>query len=206
MGIVVIGAGGHAKVVVALCKAAGVVVDRIVDDDLSRDGTTLLGVPVHAPCRAHVPKGAHAVVAIGNNRTRLRVVDEFSDVVERWATLVHPSAFVDPSVRLGEGTVVFAGAVVQVDSVIGAHCIINTRASVDHDATIDDGVHLAPGVHLAGNVTVGPASFVGIGAVVTPGKRIGKGVTIGAGAVVVRDVADDVIAVGVPARVTSSIK
>lgn len=200
-GITVVGAGGHAKVVLALCRAAGVKVDRVVDDNLARDGSTLLGIPVCAPAKDHLPRGARAVIAIGNNATRARVAAEFDDVVGEWVTLIHPRAFVDPSVRLGVGVVVFAGAVVQVDSVVGDHAIINTGATVDHDARLGACTHLAPGVHLAGNVVVEEQAFLGVGVSVIPGRTIGARTTVGAGAAVVKDLPADVVAVGVPARV-----
>lgn len=204
-GITVIGAGGHAKVVIALCRAAGVRVDRVVDDDLARDGTTLFDVPVAAPVREHLPRGARAIIAIGNNDTRARVAAEFDDVVGEWVTLIHPKAFVDTSARVGVGVVVFAGAVVQADAAIGAHAIINTGVTVDHDVVIGEAVHLAPGVHLAGNVIVDDGAFLGVGVSVIPGRRIGARTTVGAGAAVVKDIAADVVAVGVPARVIRSL-
>jgi sugar O-acyltransferase (sialic acid O-acetyltransferase NeuD family) len=201
-GITVVGGGGHAKVVLALCKAAGITVDRVVDDDLAKDGSTLLGVPVCAPIRDHLPRGARAVIAIGNNAARERVARDLDDLVGQWVTLIHPRAYVDPSVKVGVGSVVFAGAVVQVDSVIGAHVIINTGATVDHDAVIGDVAHLAPGVHLAGSVTIGEGAFLGVGVAVIPGRTIGPRSVVGAGAAVVADIDADVVAVGVPARVT----
>jgi sugar O-acyltransferase (sialic acid O-acetyltransferase NeuD family) len=203
-GITVIGAGGHAKVVIALCKAAGVAVDRVVDDDLDRDGGELCGVPVCAPVAEHLPRGGRAVIAVGNNEARLRIAATYDAVVGEWVRLVHPKAFVDASVTLGKGSVVFAGAVVQVDAVVGDHVIVNTAASVDHDAIIGDGAHIGPGVHLAGNVTVGRGAFLGTGTAVIPGRIIGADSTVGAGGVVVTDIAEGVIAVGVPARVTKA--
>jgi len=203
-GITVIGAGGHARVIIGLCRAAGIRVDRVVDDDLARDGSTLMDVPVCAPIREHLPKGGRAVVAIGGNAARLRVAAAVDDIVGEWVTLVHPRAFVDPTVTVGPGTVVFAGAIIQPEAVLGAHVIVNTGATVDHECRLDDGVHIAPGVHLAGNVRLGRGAFLGVGVAVIPGRTVGAGAIVGAGAVVVHDLPDDVTATGVPARVTKT--
>jgi sugar O-acyltransferase (sialic acid O-acetyltransferase NeuD family) len=116
-------------------------------------------------------------------------------------TVIDPTAVVDSTVRIGRGTVVLPGAVVQVDTTLGEHVIVNTCASVDHDCQIGNFVHLAPGVHLAGEVTVKIGSFVGIGAVAIQRIAVGAWTTVGAGAVVVRNLPDRVVAVGVPARI-----
>jgi sugar O-acyltransferase (sialic acid O-acetyltransferase NeuD family) len=144
---------------------------------------------------------AHAVLAIGDNRTRQRFADPARC---RFATIVHPRAIVDPSVKLGPGTVVFAGAVIQPDTTLGAHVIVNTGASIDHDCWLDDFVHIAPGVRLAGNVSLDTGAFLGIGSVAIPGARVGEWTTVGAGAAVIQDVPADVVAAGVPARVLRS--
>lgn len=197
--VVVIGAGGHAKVVLATLQACGYAVSMIVDDDPAKWGRNLLGVPVHGGTLEllHVP-GVRAVIAVGDNAAREAIAERLRDV--EWLTLVHPGAYVHPSVHIDPGTVVFAGAVIQPDSRIGAHVIVNTTASVDHDCIVGDCSHLAPGVHLAGNVRVGRGAFLGIGSVVAPGLRIGDWTTVGAGAVVVTDLPDRVTAVGTPAR------
>ncbi len=92
------------------------------------------------------------------------------------------------------------GAILGAETRVGRGAIINTASSIDHDGNIGDYVHIAPGVHLAGCVTVGEASFLGVGACVIPERSIGSGSTIGAGAVVVRDVPDNQVWVGCPAR------
>lgn len=195
--VLVIGAGGHAKVIVGLAQVLGLEVACCVDDDPARIGGAVLGVPVRGPTGAVSLTGHRVVLGIGNNRTRARLASSLSCA---WATLVHPRAFVHPSVTLGAGTVVFAGAVVQPEAVLGAHVIVNTGATVDHDCRVGDCAHLAPGVHLAGDVHIGDGAFLGVGVSVIPGRRVGAWATVGAGAAVVRDVAPGTVAMGVPAR------
>lgn len=201
--VVVIGGGGHGKVVVATLQAAGVPVAAVLDDDAGRHGEQVLGVEVVGPLEriADLP-ARRAVVAVGANRVRRDLVRRAetlrSDLA--WALAVHPSAVVHPSVTLGRGTVVFAGAVLQPGTRIGAHGIVNTAASVDHDSQVGDFVHIAPGVRLGGGVSLGEGVLVGIGATVAPYRSVGAWATLGAGAVVVGDLPPEVTAVGVPAR------
>jgi sugar O-acyltransferase (sialic acid O-acetyltransferase NeuD family) len=136
------------------------------------------------------------VIAIGDNRIRQKLAGEID---MEWLTVVHPQSYVHSSVKLGEGSVVFAGAIIQPGAVIGAHAIINTGATVDHDCMVGDFVHLAPGVRLAGGVEIAEGAFLGIGAVVIPSRRVGEWAVIGAGGVVVKDITGGVTAVGVPA-------
>lgn len=195
--LVLLGASGHAKVVIAALREAGREVSACYDDDERRWGTEVLGVPVKGPGSA-VPAGTPAVIAIGNNAIRKKLA---TTLPLDWQTVVHPRAWVHESVVLGAGTVVFAGAVLQPDTRVGRHVIVNTAASVDHDGVIGDYAHLAPGVHLAGSVSVGEGAFLGVNAGVIPGRRIGLWTTVGAGGIVVHDLPDGVTAVGVPARV-----
>jgi sugar O-acyltransferase (sialic acid O-acetyltransferase NeuD family) len=141
-----------------------------------------------------------AIIAVGSNQVRRAISVRLQGRVA-FVTVVHPRACVAPSVRLGEGSVVFAGAVIQPDAVIGAHAIVNTAASVDHDCRVADFAHLAPGVRLAGGVRVGEGALLGVGSSVIPGRCVGAWATVGAGAVVTRDVGAGEVVVGVPARV-----
>jgi sugar O-acyltransferase (sialic acid O-acetyltransferase NeuD family) len=198
MELIVVGAGGHAKVVVATARAAGWTVTAIADDDRARWGEIFADVLISGPTALALDDpDATCVLAIGHNATRHRLG---TGARCRFATVVHPAAVVHDSVVLGPGTVVFAGAVIQPDTRVGAHGIVNTAASIDHDCAIGAAVHVAPGARLAGTVTLGDEVFVGIGAVLIPGVRVGAGTTIGAGAAVVSDLPAGVIAVGVPAR------
>jgi sugar O-acyltransferase (sialic acid O-acetyltransferase NeuD family) len=203
LGVAVLGAGGHAKVVIATLRAAGFTVAAAFDDDEAKQGSALLGVGVRGKLAEFAGSGCRrAVIAIGDNAARIRVAEglqiQLPDV--EWVTAVHPHACVHQSVRLGAGTCVFAGAVIQPDAVVGAHAIINTGATVDHDCLVGDFVHIAPGAHLAGDVRIDRGALVGIGAAVVPGRRVGEWATVGAGATVVRDVPAHATAVGVPAR------
>lgn len=115
-------------------------------------------------------------------------------------TLVHPSASVSPSAKLGRGSQVLAQAVVAADAELGDACIVNNNATIDHECRLGHGVHIAPGATLCGCISVGDYSFVGAGAVILPRVRVGKNVVIGAGAVVTRDVPDKSTVKGSPAR------
>lgn len=195
--ISVVGAGGHAKVVVALLQSMGRHVAGIYDDDRRLVGSRILGVEVVGSVDDLKQPLESAVLAIGDNRARKAVSER---VAAKWVTLVHPSAFVDRSACIGPGTVVFAGVVVQAEAWVGSHVIVNTGSTIDHDCEIGDFVHIAPGTHLAGNVRIGEGALVGIGGSVTPGRSIGPWAVVGAGAAVVRDVPSRNVVAGVPAR------
>jgi sugar O-acyltransferase (sialic acid O-acetyltransferase NeuD family) len=196
--VAVIGAGGHAKVVISTLQDAGYRVAAVFDDNQKMWGTSLLGVRVQGAI-SELDGGLYpaAVIAIGSNSVRERLSQQIKQV--EWISAIHPQAYVHPSVKVGEGTVIFAGAIIQPDTSVGAHVIVNTGATVDHDCLLGDYVHLAPGVHLAGGVQVGLGAFFGIGSVIIPGQRVGSWATIGAGGAVINNIPDGVTAVGIPA-------
>ncbi len=199
--VYVLGAGGHAKVVVATLLAAGYMVAGLLDDDESTHGAEVLSAPVLGPVGLlHSLGKPQAIIGIGNNRIRNELATRFSGLAE-WVTVVHPRADVHPDAQLGAGTVVFCGAVVQPGTVIGNHVIVNTGATVDHDCSLADFVHVAPGVHLAGNVRLQEGVFMGIASAAVPGVTVGAWTTVGAGGAVTVDLPAGVTAVGVPARV-----
>ena len=196
--VIVIGGGGHAKVVVATLLDCGLDVRAVWDDDPEKSGTTLLGVSVVQPPAALPARKIHGILAVGDNQRRQLLARRFCGL--DWVTAIHPRAYVHPSVTVGNGTLVTAGAIVQPDSIIGEHVIINTGASIDHDCTIGGFVHVAPGARIAGSVRLEEGALFGIGSVVKPGTTIGKWATVGAGAAVIRDVQEGHTVAGVPAR------
>jgi sugar O-acyltransferase (sialic acid O-acetyltransferase NeuD family) len=197
--IVVVGAGGHGKVVLATIEAAGGEVAGVLDDDAALWGTRILGHLVTGPIAdASIPAGALVLVAAGANRVRKAIAARLRGP---FGTVVHPSAVVHSSVALGAGTVVLAGAIIQPDTTLGGHVIVNTGASADHDCVLGDYVHIAPGVRLAGDVRLDEGVFMGVGSCAIPGARVGRWATIGAGGVVLDSIPPGVTAVGLPARV-----
>lgn len=202
---IIFGAGGHGKVVADAARAAGIVVSWAVDD---RAGICdLLGCPVIDTQHLEWRKldRFRFLVAVGDNAARARIVQQLGAKGGRALSVVHPSAVIAPSVRLGAGTLVCGGAVVNPAAVIGENVIINTCASVDHDCVVGANVHLCPGVRLAGGVVVGAGTMVGLGSVVLPGVVIGEGCVVGAGSVVNRPLPPRVVAFGNPARVQRSV-
>jgi sugar O-acyltransferase (sialic acid O-acetyltransferase NeuD family) len=201
--VYVIGSGGHAKVIIRMLQDLGHEVTVALDDSPARWGLAVCGVPIVGPVERITDfDRCPAVIAVGNNAARERIARRY---VLEWLTAVHPTAFVDSTVPLGAGTVVLPRAVIQVGSILGSHVIINTATSVDHDCLVEDFVHLAPGVRLAGGVTVRQGVLMGIGAAAIPGTVIGERSTIGAGAVVVSNLPDHVLALGVPARIREPV-
>jgi pyridoxal phosphate-dependent aminotransferase EpsN len=202
--LIVFGAGGHGKVVADVGRSMGFRLAGFVDDDPTRDGAEIWGIPVIGWDRlvAQSPRNGGVVVAlgIGSNEARERTHARLRAAGFQIATLIHPTAAVAPSAQLGEGTVVMANASVNPDAIVGAGVIVNTGAVVEHDCRVADYAHLSPKAALGGAVTVGRRSHLGLGAVALPGIRIGADVRAGAGAALHRDVSDGKTVVGVPAR------
>ena len=194
--LVLLGAGGHARVLAALARAAGHPVLGVCDPVLAAQAVTSwegLDVLGHdgaldrlAPDRVALMLGV-GQLASGNLRERLYA--SWRARGYDFPALVHPTAWVAPGVVLGDGVQVMAGAVVQPGCEIGENSIVNTRAGVDHDCRIGRHVQLAPGATLCGSVTVEDGAFIGAGATVIQGVRIGGRAVVGAGVTLVRDLA-----------------
>ncbi len=198
----VVGAGGHAKVVLDALLASGQRVLGCYDDNPALAGfEPIAGVSVAGPTplvEAHWTPGRLVIVAVGDNAARRKLA---SRLHVDFGVARAPTAVLGSGVTLGPGTMVLPSATVNIDSLIGCHAILNTACSIDHDCRIGDYVHIAPGGRLGGGITVGEGSFLGIGASVIPGVRIGRWSIVGAGAVVTADLPDNCTAVGVPAKV-----
>lgn len=197
MKLVIIGAGGHAKVVVDTAQFAGWQVIGFVDNNLDAN---LFGLPHLGKLGdLELQKDVGVIIAIGSNSVRKKLDLEFSNRFS-WAKIIHPKAVISGRAIIEMGTVVFAGAVIQADAIVGRHCIVNTSASVDHDCTIADYCHVAPNATLTGGVTLETGAFVGAGSIVTPNRRVGSWAILGAGGVSVKDLDSNETYAGIPAK------
>lgn len=208
---VVIGAGGHAKVVVDLLLEMGEEVVGLTDADPARHGTEVLGIPVLGGddvLAGFAPDSIQLALGIGAAGDDLCAALKFRHAIAvrlqglgyTFPALAHLDAIIGRGCVLEDGAQVMAGAVVQADSRIGAFAIVNSRAVVDHDGRVGAAAHIAPGATLGGDVQVGDNAYVGIGAAVVHGVSIGIGALVAAGAAVTRNVDDGARVAGVPAK------
>ncbi|MDB5810218.1 MAG: acyltransferase [Betaproteobacteria bacterium] len=204
--LIVIGAGGHAKVLVDALLAQSSAIIGLTDSDPAKTGKMILGVTVMGDdgvLNVHAPDVVVLVNGIGSvTRPHLRrkVFDSLKAGGYTFASVRHPSAIVSAHAQLGEGVQAMAGSVIQAGCVIGANTIINTNASVDHDCKVGAHVHIAPGATLSGGVEIGENVHVGAGATILQNVRVGNGSVIAAGAVVIDDVPANLTVFGTPAR------
>lgn len=191
--LVIIGAGGHGRVVADIARLNGYE-DSIFLDDAD--------VPLASGRVSDYVKYTDAdfIVAIGSNHIRAKMQRILVGNDCKVVTLIHPNAVIGSDVKVGAGTVVMAGAVVNTGARIGDGVILNTCCSVDHDCVIEDYCHVSVGAHLAGSVTVGKKAFVCAGATVINNVEICDECVIGAGAVVVKNIEKSGTYVGVPAK------
>ena len=197
--IIIIGAGGHGRVVADIARLNGYSEIYFLDDaDIDKSGNYDVIGKV-GEYKKYI-SGFVFTVAIGNWRIRKEIYEKLISDSAEFVTLIHPMTSIGEDVVIEEGTVVMAGAVVNSGAKIGKCSIVNTCSSVDHDCNVGDYCHVSIGARLAGTVSVGNCTMIGAGAVVINNIRICDETIVGAGSVVVKDITDKGTYVGVPAR------
>ena len=195
--LIIIGAGGHGKVIADIALKSGYSSIDFVDDNAKGDVIGFSVIGTSSEIERFNDGDTDFVIGIGNNVTRKMIAEKYN---VNWVTLVHPSAQIGINVSIGKGTVVMAGAVINPCAMVGEHCIINTGAIVEHDNVIENYAHISPKAALGGTVCVGEGTHIGIGATVKNNISICGGCVIGAGAVVVKNITESGMYVGVPVR------
>lgn len=194
--IIIIGAGGHGKVVVDCVEQENKYNIEAVVDDNYKD-RSVFDFEVAQKNNTTGYKNQNVIIAVGDCATRKKIASELKS---EFVSTIHPSASVSKYAQIGNGSQIFANAVVNPDAIIGNHVIINTSAIVEHDCNVGDFVHLSPNSCIGGGVTIGACTHIGIGTAVIQGITIGKNVVVGAGAVVINDIPDNCTVVGIPAK------
>ncbi|GIN73220.1 putative acetyltransferase EpsM [Bacillus sp. J14TS2] len=210
MKIVMIGQGGHSKVIYDLVASQPdhEIIASLDDKNqvLERKHGQYIG-PIFAFKRMlEMYPEAQFLIAIGNNKVRQLITNRLQLPKNKYVTLIHSTATVSSTARIGYGSVIMAHAVVQADARVGNHTIINTNAVIEHDSQVGDYVHISPSSTLTGNVTVGEGAQVGAGATIIPAIKIGEWSVIGAGATVIHAIPSFSKAVGVPAMIKKDVK
>lgn len=196
--VIIIGTGGHAKVVADIVLSTGDRIYGFLDDYVTTP--TFLGFTVLGTVTDYVKfSDAEFIVAIGSAAIRERIVKSMPNAV--WYRAIHPKATISPlHVSIGRGTVIMPGAIINPDVYIGEHCIINTNAVVEHDNYIEEYVHVSVCAALAGTVRVGAKSLIGMGAIIINNIEICANCTIGAGAIIIKKIETPGTYVGAPGR------
>lgn len=197
--VVIIGAGGHGKVVADIVLSCGDTLLGFLDDGEALP-EKVAGIPVLGGVSSYKEyPNASFVIAVGNSAAREKIARTLDGV--RWYKAIHPAAVVSSlDTQIGEGSVIMANAVINPSAKIGKHCIINTAAVVEHDNRVGDFAHISVGAKLGGTVSVGNHTWVGIGAVISNNVFVCDNCIIGAGAAVIHDIKENGTYVGVPAR------
>lgn len=202
MKVLIIGNGGHSKVVQEMVLSLNFKIIAILDSKFTeskrKDGID------YAPIKSieeFLKHDVRVVIAIGDNGSRKKISDQLSLQPEQYLTIIHSSAVVSSSSRIGVGTVVMPTAVINANAIVGEHCIINTGSIIEHENTIDNFSHVSPNATLTGDVSTGEGVHIGASVTVIPGISIGSWSVIGAGATVIEDVSSFSTAVGCPAKI-----
>jgi sugar O-acyltransferase (sialic acid O-acetyltransferase NeuD family) len=204
--VIILGAGGHASVLIDALQQSNREIMGITDPDKTRWGQEFMGADIlgddDSIFNIH-PERVELVNGLGSVKStsaRQKLFETWRNNGYSFASVIHPKAILAPSVTMVEGVQVLAGAIINPSVLIGANTIVNTGAILEHDCIIGNHVHIAPGVRMAGGVRVGDGAHIGIGCTILQNIQLGDGCVVGAGAVVLHSITTGETVVGVPAK------
>ena len=200
--VIIIGAGGHAKVIADIIEKSGDQIVGFLDDKIEKNTIIVKDYKVIGDLNSRFSlsianKDYEFITAIGDNKRRKEISTSPN---LKFYTAIHPSAQIGLDVKIEEGTAIMANVCINSSARIGKHCIINTGAIIEHDNIIENFVHISPNATLGGTVRIGENTHIGIGSVVKNNITICQNCTVGAGAAVVKNILEEGTYIGVPAR------
>ncbi len=195
--IILFGGGGHCYATIALIRSLGEYAPNVIYDDNPKE-EDIMGVGLKQYQNEDFFEKS-LCISIGDNNVRKVKANKFSKA--KFPSFIHSSSVIYPSANVGKGSLILPNAVLDAECRVGNFCIINNNATVSHNVVIEDFVHIAINVAIAGGVSVGEGSLLGAGSIILPDIKIGKWAVIGAGAVVTKDVPDNAVVYGNPARI-----
>ena len=202
MRLIIIGAGGHGRVVVDAALAADMDVFAFVDSDPTVK--EIKGIPIYDSLEMAIADNdyetPHFIVAIGDNEVRAKEYSHAMAAGLKPASVIHPSSVVSDTAYIAPGSFIAAQAVVNTDASVGENAIVNTAAIIEHDCVIGAHAFISPAAVLCGRSRIGAHSFVSANATLIPNAKVGEHVLIAAGAVVTKSFPDNQRLIGIPAR------
>jgi UDP-perosamine 4-acetyltransferase len=201
--LIIIGAGGHTRVVIDIAELLGYEIKGIIDINYQNQNEKILTYPVIGNINIlgkYDPREVNIFISIGDSKVRYNYYNKVKEIGFNIPTLIHPTAIISKHVIIGEGSLINAGVIINSKVKIGCNTIINTGSIIDHETIINDNVHVAPGCKIAGRVYIDDFSFIGIGTCIVDKIKIGKSVIVGAGTVVINDIDSGDIVAGIPGK------
>ncbi|MBZ4644152.1 MAG: acetyltransferase [Deferribacteraceae bacterium] len=208
--VLLLGAGGHAKVIIETIQNYHneFTIIGITEKDESKKHQKILGIPVIGTddvLQELYDNGLRKIFIsigmIGNYRPRAYLYNLVKDIGFECINVIHGTSILSKHIVLGQGNAILAGVIINTEVKIGNNCIINTGSIIEHECSIGNNIHIAPGAKICGQVSIDDNCMIGVGANIIQGIHIGQNSIIGAGSVVTTDIPPNSIAVGVPAKI-----
>ena len=201
--LIIVGAGGHARVVIDAAELQGFNILGIVDINYHKQEETIINYKVIggvSELEHFDRKDTKVFIAIGDAKERALYFEEAKKMGFSIPKIIHPTAILSKYITIGDGVFVNSGVILNAEIIIGENAVVNTGAILDHEVHLGKHSHIAPGCKIGGRVKIEDFTFIGIGSTVINKIKIGSHVMVGAGSLVIRDVESNSTVVGIPAR------